>query len=107
MAMREFLHTVDGVRQRIPVQSHHEVSIPSLSLFFNFNIVSFMCELKYYSPLSSPDGHGSEGAQLRLQPADKGHERCPEECQHISGGSLSEGDVASGSCGGQELQTLV
>ena len=31
MAMRELLHTVDGIRQRIPVQSHHEVNILSFT----------------------------------------------------------------------------
>ncbi|CAI8043409.1 Focal adhesion kinase 1 [Geodia barretti] len=32
MAMRELLHTVDGIRRKIPVQSHHEVRIIKCSI---------------------------------------------------------------------------
>ena len=38
--MRELLHTVDGIRQRIPVQSHHEVSTLSPLLYFLISIYS-------------------------------------------------------------------
>lgn len=54
MAMRELLHTVDGVRQRLPQPSHHEVRT-SQSLVMDWS--SILCSLL---PV---DGHGSEGAE--------------------------------------------